>query len=136
MRNCGAIILAEIDRQNVKRKDVCEFVGIQASNINKVLGKQSIDAGQLEKFCQYLNLDPMDFFDYRPEYIKHRVNDIEQHHVIGTANVAVNGSSESIFERLLTEKDKRIEALEKIIEMQKAQLEKLEGGQSTDASRT
>lgn len=134
MRNCGAIIEKAIKQQRVMRKDISAFVGISPTNLNKLLAKESIDAYQLERFCQFLNLDPCEFFDYRPGYTApSQVGSLEQHTVIGTNQVAVNNPTDTIIERLLSEKDKRIEALEQIIEIQKAHIKTLESLRSTDA---
>ena len=112
MRNCGSIIETEIERQRIKRQDISAYIGFSAQNLSRVLKKESMDSAMLEKFCEYLRLDPADFFDYRPEYLGSgvKVGDIRQRVGIGDASVSI-GRDEAL-QQLLAEKDARIRALE------------------------
>ncbi len=148
MRNCGQILEKEIKRQHVLRKDISEFIGISPQNLSKLLRKANLETNILERACQFLNLDPADFFDYRPEYAAStRVGDIDQHHFEGTASVALGVPSPDLYERLLeskdtlleskdkllAEKDKRIELLEATVQMLKSQLTDKKASPSVDA---
>lgn len=115
MRDCGAIIEAEIVRKKVKRKLISEYAGMSPQNLSKVLKKKSIEAELLEKFCQYLGLDPMSFFDYRPEYCI-SVQDIPNTGEPAQYDSSTNREVE-LLERLLEEKDARISDLERTIQI-------------------
>lgn len=119
MRDCGTIIESEINRKKVVRRDLSEFIGTSPQNLSKILRKDSMDATVLEKFCQYLNLDPADFFDFRPEYVRsgQSVRDIDQQVILGTAAVNISANEIELMERLLREKDARIAALEKTVDI-------------------
>lgn len=119
MRDCGTIIEKEINRKKVVRRDLSEFIGTSPQNLSKILRKDSMDAATLEKFCQYLDLDPADFFDFRPEYKKsgQSVRDIDQQVIVGTAAVNISANEIELMERLLKEKDARIAALEKTVDI-------------------
>lgn len=119
MRNCGQILEKEILLKKVKRADLCEFIGIAPPNLSKLLKKESLDSSVLEKMCQYLNLDPADFFDYRPEYTRSGLNvgSISQDVKIGDAKVAIGSGEIELLRKLLEEKDQRIKSLERTIEL-------------------
>lgn len=119
MRDCGAIIEKEISRKKVVRRNLSEFIGTSPQNLSKILRKDNMDAATLEKFCQYLDLDPADFFDFRPEYVKsgQTIRDIDQQVMVGMAAVNISASEVDLMERLLKEKDARISNLEKTIDI-------------------
>lgn len=128
MRNCGEILEREIQRKKVERKTISEFVGIYPQNLSKYLRKESLDAGLLEKFCQYLNLDPANFFDYRPDgaLASVSVGGVSQNVGIGAAQVNISAMKEEMLLRLLEEKDKRIKLLEEHTELLKNELSRYE----------
>lgn len=130
MRNCGEIIEKEINRKKVLRKDISAFVGINPQNLTKVLRKDSLDASMLEKFCQYLDLDPADFFDYRPGYLgsSTHVGTIAQSGVIGSANVNFRDAEIELRNKLIEEKDARISTLETTVTLLKNVIENLSMG--------
>ena len=119
MRDCGAILEKEILRKRVLKKDLSEFIGTSPQNLSKLLRKDSLDVATLERFCQYLDLDPADFFDFRPEYTKRNVGivDVDQQKFLGSAAVNISNSEMELMKRLLDEKDARIASLERTIDI-------------------
>lgn len=117
MRDCGAILEKEILRKRVLKKDLSEFIGTSPQNLSKLLRKDSLDVATLERFCQYLDLDPADFFDFRPEYTKRNVGivDVDQQTFLGSTAVNISNSEMELMKRLLDEKDARIASLERTI---------------------
>lgn len=141
MRDCGSILEKEINRKRVIRKDLSEFIGTSPQNLSKILRKDNIDVATLEKFCQYLDLDPADFFDFRPEYVRpgHNVGDIDQQVILGSAAVNISANEIELMERLISEKDARIANLEKTLDVLLGRLSKNNSDfndNSTDVSRT
>lgn len=119
MRDCGAILEKEILRKRVLKKDLSEFIGTSPQNLSKMLRKDSLDVATLERFCLYLDLDPADFFDFRPEYTKRNVGivDVDQQKFLGSTAVNISNSEMELMKRLLDEKDARIASLERTIDI-------------------
>lgn len=116
MRDCGEILRQAIADKKVLKKDIAEFIGMHAQNLGPLLNKKSIDAATLEKLCMILELDPMDFFDYRPNLpgAKTRIGKIEQT-LNGVAQVSVGEDSGNLLRQLIAEKDARISNLENTV---------------------
>ena len=126
MKNCGEIIEREINRKRVLRREISEYVGISAQNLSKVLRKDSLDADLLEKFCEYLDLDPADFFDFRPAYAggKTNIGKIDQDVILGDATVNFHDAEVALMNKLIDEKDARIASLESTVELLRSIIEK------------
>ncbi len=118
MKHCGEILSREISRKKVLRKNVAEYIGVTPQYMNRLLSKSSLDSDMLEKFCEYLDLDPADFFDFRGSGNESLLNvgDIDQHVVFGSAAVNFSVSERNLMERLLAEKDARINDLRRTID--------------------
>lgn len=113
MKNCGELIEKTLNAKRVKRRDFCEFIGMTPQNLTKMLRKSSLDAELLENCCRYLGLDPASFFDFRPSSEGGvSVGSIEQNVGVGDAQVNFR---DGMFEKLLAEKDARIESLERTV---------------------
>lgn len=114
MKHCGEIISKEIERKHLLRKDLAAHLGHVPQNMKNILSKSNFDCRTLEKCCEFLGLDPADFFDYRPGHTSTgvKVGDIDQQVGIGTASVNFSAHERELLERLLDEKDARIRNLE------------------------
>lgn len=123
MKHCGKIIKAELERKGVLQKDLAEFLGIRPQNIKSLLLSESIDSFRLERICEYLNLDPADFFDVRP-YGEHKsiLRDINQSQLFGSSSVTLSSNDAELMKQLLDEKEKRIENLEETVKLLKSLL--------------
>ncbi|MDE6791792.1 MAG: helix-turn-helix domain-containing protein [Muribaculaceae bacterium] len=121
MKNCGELLEREIYRRKVVRKDLAEYLGIHPNNLSKYLHRSSFDVELLEKFCEYLNLDPAIFFTFRPNGVHSTmsVGSIHQDVVIGAAQVNLSAREAELMKLLIEEKDKRISNLEENILMLK-----------------
>lgn len=69
-----------------------------------------MDADVLEKCCKFLNLDPAEFFDFRPSY--DGSGDAESVSSLSDQRDDYSRAEMQLMELLLTEKDKRIANLE------------------------
>lgn len=112
MQDCGSLIEREIARQRVKKNELATFLNISPQNFSKLLHKQSIDSAILEKICEYLNMDPMIFFDFRPNGHGSLVGEVTQNNTLSTGQINLDTHNTAMFERLIEEKQARIEALQ------------------------
>lgn len=114
MKNCGEIIERALNANNVKRKDFCEYIEMTPQNLTKLLRKTSLDARLLERCCEFLKLNPADFFDYSPESGDGSVlvGSIDQSVMIGEAKVCLKDTDGTLISQLIAEKDARIAHLE------------------------
>ena len=134
MKDCGTVIEREIIRRRLKKNELAEFLGMSPQNFSKLLHKPSVDAALLEKICEYMNVDPMAFFDFRPN-VQALVGEVTQNNTLSTGAINLEASGKQMYERLIEEKDARISALEKTILALEKTIEILtpQGSRSTDA---
>lgn len=114
MRNCGKILSDIIEARGLLSKDLANVMGVHPQNIRRIFERESIDSAKLEKACEWLHLDPADFFDYRPNGTNNQYNDIDQSVILGSAQVTLSepASTYGMLEKLLASYEARIKTLE------------------------
>ncbi len=130
MKNCGKILSDIIEARGLLSKDLANVMGIHPQNIRRIFERESIDSAKLEKACEWLKLDPADFFDYRPNGRNNQYNDIDQSVVIGSAQVTVSEPepiyASGMLAKLFASYEARIKTLEEINSMLMSLLAKKE----------
>ena len=117
MRNCGKILSDIIEARGLLSKDLANVMGVHPQNIRRIFERESIDSAKLEKACEWLHLDPADFFDYRPNGTNSQYNDIDQSVILGNAHVTLSAEPATVYssgmlEKLLASYEARIKTLE------------------------
>ena len=118
MRNVGQIIKDILKERRLMQKDLANALDMSPQNLSSMLNKPIVDCLTLERVCEWLQLDPADFFDYRPCYAgsTRQNTDIAQSVVIGSAEVTLSEpyqiSHSSMLDKLLASYEARIKTLE------------------------
>ena len=107
-----------MNQQRVVRKQFCEFIGITPQYLVKMLKQPSLDSAKLERSCQFLGIDPGEFFDYHPDKSGHTntIGSIEPKCVDDDTTVTLSTTEFELMKQLLEEKDARIRTLESNLE--------------------
>lgn len=129
MKNCGEIIEKALNQKRVKRKDFCEFLQMTPQNLSKILRKPSIDAELLENCCRYLELNPADFFDFRlgEQSGGTKIGSIDQRVLVGDASVNFRDAEQMLMDKLIAEKDARIQTLQSTVDLLQNMLSQFSG---------
>lgn len=118
MKHNGAIVNEALSRSRLTKKELAKQMGILPQNLLNVLKKPYMYSHHLEGACRALNLDPMMFFDYRPEDTNSGlIGKIEQTTILGSASVDVHTAPADLLMALIKEKDERIAALENSLQV-------------------
>ncbi|MBD5355724.1 MAG: helix-turn-helix transcriptional regulator [Bacteroides sp.] len=120
MKKCGEVIDQILTKRRIRRNELCAYLNISPQYMTKLLKKDSLDAEMLERICQYLEIDPADFFDYRPNDNNKpmSISSVDQKVWASDTHVNMHGTSSissiELLNLLIKEKDARIAGLEEI----------------------
>lgn len=115
MKPIGPILKAHIEKNELKKGEIANLVGITYNYLSTIFNKSSIDASLLEKLCVATKLNPMVFFETTPEMTKPQFSDIKATTLVGNAAVQI-GTAEH-YEKLIAEKDRLIAEKERTIQI-------------------
>lgn len=115
MKHVGHELYQIIDKKKLVKKQLAEKIGMEPSQFNQLMHRESMDARLLERICKVLNISPGYFFDDWPSE-KYTIGEIHNQTVIGDANVNI-GQNVKHLETMLAEKDRLIAEKERLIKV-------------------
>ena len=115
MKHVGHELYQIIDKKKLVKKQLAEKIGMEPSQFNQLMHRESMDARLLERICKVLNISPGYFFDDWPSE-KYTIGEIHNQTVIGDANVNI-GQNVKHLESMLAEKDRLIAEKERLIKV-------------------
>lgn len=124
MKHFGEMLRQHIEKHGLVRKDVAEKIGLSYNYLSAILNKPTIDCELMEKICVATGLPVTDFLEgvtYDQAAAAKMLSDIKATTVVGHAKVNI-GMNESLYELLLTEKDRTIAEKERYIKLLERQL--------------
>lgn len=115
MKHVGHELYQIIDKKKLVKKQLAEKIGMEPSQFNQLMHRESMDARLLERICKVLNISPGYFFDDWPSE-KYTIGEIHNQTVIGDAHVNI-GQNVKHLETILAEKDRLIAEKERLIKV-------------------
>ena len=112
MKHCGQLIEKILEERRIKKKDFAAGIGIMPQNVAKLLLDPNIDIKRLENVCEFLELNPLYFFDYRPNKDTPGAMNTDIKQNVGIGHAEVNVSDSKLINKLLESYDARIEGYE------------------------
>lgn len=115
MKHIGRELYQIIDKKQLVKKKIAEKIGMEPSQFNQLMHRESIDAKLLERICKAIYISPGYFFDDWPSE-KYTIGEIHNQTVNGNAQVNI-GQNVKHLENILAEKDRLIEEKERLIKI-------------------
>ena len=117
MKDIGLELRTMIERQHLSQTDIAEKAGFSRAHFWQLIQKKDLTCFQLERICNAMNLDPLIFFE-----LKNRAKRVEETKSVMVENnptFTVNQSTtdDAHLQDLLKEKEERIQALQKNIDL-------------------
>ena len=130
MKDIGPFIKEILLIKRVDQKELAKAIGISEQQMGQLLkvGAEKWKLIYFEKACKYLHIHPKSFFDDWPEPSTSISGNVENSSFLGNSNISMFNNSDSslLIDELrerLKDKEKIIDSLTEIINMQRAFIE-------------
>lgn len=120
-------VIELFEKRGIRRKDLMEYLGKNYAGSLEQLVQGDIRASKLEKIADFLCVPIDTFFDREDSNYGVNIGGVKSH----VHDFQINNATKSM-EALIEEKDKRIQLLEDMVSMLKAQLKDRQVGQNSD----